>query len=350
MTSETNDSFELMWRAVLSRSADADGTFVYAVATTVVFCHPSCPSRRPRRENVAFFEAARAAIAAGFRPCQRCRSELLPPRIRHAALVVEWCRLLEQEPPASLSTLAAHAGLSLHHVHKSFRAATGLTPQGWARARRRDRLAAALQTEPTVTGAWVKAGYSSAGRFYDGDGAALGMAPRAASRGGAGVILQVACAPCALGIALVAATAKGVCAILLGDDPRTLEDDLQRRFPQAVKREADAAFDALVAAAIAAVDEPRLAAALLVDIIGTTFQARVWQALRAIPLGQTTTYGALAAAIGSPTAVRAVAGACARNPIAVAVPCHRVLGSDGSHTGYRWGIARKESLLAREEA
>ncbi|MBT9556356.1 MAG: bifunctional DNA-binding transcriptional regulator/O6-methylguanine-DNA methyltransferase Ada [Myxococcales bacterium] len=337
------------WEAVLARQTDADGVFVYAVATTGVYCHPSCPSRRPRRENVAFFASGGAAISAGYRPCQRCRPELPPPALRRAALVAEWCRLLEDTPPASLSTLASHAGLSPHHVHKTFLAATGLTPQAWARARRRERLTDGLLSGASVTASWVEAGYSSAGRFYDGDGASLGMTPRSASRGGDGVTLQVACRPCSLGLALVAASDRGVCAILLGDDPAVLDADLRRRFPKAIRRDADAAFDALVDAAVAVVDEPRLAATLPVDIRGTVFQARVWQALRAIPLGQTTTYGALAEAIGARTAVRAVAGACANNPIAVAVPCHRVIGRDGALTGYRWGLGRKAALLAREK-
>jgi AraC family transcriptional regulator of adaptative response/methylated-DNA-[protein]-cysteine methyltransferase len=338
------------WEDVLARQADADGVFVYAVATTGVYCHPSCPSRRPRRENVVFFASGDAAVSAGYRPCQRCRPELPPPAVRRAALVAEWCRLLDGDPPASLSTLASHAGLSPHHVHKAFLAATGLTPQAWTRARRRDRLTDSLASGAGVAEAWVEAGYSSAGRFYEGDGASLGMTPRSASRGGDGVTLQVACRPCSLGLALVAATERGVCAILLGDDPAVLAADLRRRFPRAVERPSDAAFDALVDAAIAAVDEPRLAAALPIDIRGTAFQARVWQALRAIPLGQTITYGELASAIGSSTAVRAVAGACANNPIAVAVPCHRVIGRDGTLTGYRWGLARKQALLARERA
>lgn len=339
------------WSAVLARDPNADGRFVYSVRTTGVYCRPSCPSRQALRTNVAFHATPAAAEAAGFRPCRRCRpdEDVAAERRR---LVADACRTIEgAEEPVVLRRLAQNAGLSAFHFHRLFKEATGLTPRAYAAARRAERVRERLTGgEGTVTAAIYDAGFASSSRFYEAAGARLGMTPSAVRGGGAGATIRFAVGQCSLGAILVAQSERGVCAILLGDHPEALVRDLQDRFPRAELNGADAAFDALVAEVVGFVEAPARGLGLPLDIRGTAFQERVWQALATIPAGGTASYAEVAARIGSPQSVRAVAGACAANAIAVAVPCHRVVRTDGSLSGYRWGIERKRALLDRERA
>lgn len=339
---------EARWAAVQGRRADPDlGGFVYAVSSTGIYCRPDCPSRRPKRENARFFDSPALAEAEGYRPCRRCRPERRTDD--RAARVAAACRRLrEEEPTPALADLAAEAGLSPWHFHRVFKQATGLTPRAFAAACRAERFRAALAAGETVTAATYTAGYSSPSRLHEDGLARGGMAPSVRRQGGAGLTIRWALAPCWLGLALVAATDRGLCAIELGDDGEALRAALAGRFPRAELVPGDAAFGTLVAAAVVAVERPERPVDLPLDMQGTAFQRRVWQALRTLPPGTTTTYSALAEALGRPEAVRAVAGACARNRVAVAVPCHRVIGRDGGLHGYHWGLERKRALLDRE--
>ena len=340
---------EARWDAVKARDAAADGAFVYGVRTTGVFCRPSCPSRAARRANVRFYPDAAAARAAGFRPCLRCRPEGESAEIRQAALVDRACRMIEAaETMPDLDALAREAGLSRFHFHRVFKARLGLTPKAYGAARRSARTVAALEDGGSVTDAIYAGGFESSGRFYAEAPARLGMTPSARQRGGAGETLRFALGQTSLGAVLVAATARGIAAITLGDDPEALLRDLQDRFPAADLQGGDAAFEAMVARVVGLVEAPRAGLDLPLDIRGTAFQERVWQVLRTIPAGETLSYAAVAARLGAPKATRAVAGACAANAIAVAIPCHRVVRTGGDLSGYRWGVARKRALLERE--
>jgi len=337
------------WEAVLRRDRDADGAFFYAVLTTGVYCRPSCASRRPRRENVRFFATRSDAERAGFRPCKRCKPEAEAPQDRTASLITAACRTIESaEEAPSLDTLARQAGMSRFHFHRLFKAATGVTPKAYAAARRAERMRRHLPESASVTAAIYDAGYNSSGRFYAASTATLGMKPKAFRAGGAGAAIRFAIGECSLGSILVAATDKGVCAIALGNDPAALLKELQDRFPKAQLIGADRDFEELVAKVVGFVEAPATGLDLPLDVRGTAFQQRVWQALRQIPAGTTLSYGELAKRIGQPDAVRAVAGACAANAIAVAIPCHRVVRNDGGISGYRWGVERKRALLQRE--
>lgn len=339
------------WPRILARDPAADGIFWYSVLTTGVFCRPSCPSRAARPENVLIHASLAEARATGFRPCRRCRPEAAGLAAAADPRVVAACRMIAAAGTVpALSALAAAAGLSPTHFHRLFKAATGVSPRAYGAALRRGRVGAALARAATVTDAIHAAGFGSSGRFYEGSTAMLGMTPSRYRAGGAGEALRVAVAPCSLGRVLVAASDKGIAAILLGDADEALRAELGRRFPHARFVEGNAAFAAQVEAVVALVDAPDTAAILPLDIRGTAFQQRVWAALRAIPPGRTMSYAELAAAIGAPTASRAVAGACAANAHAVAIPCHRVVRGDGTLSGYRWGVPRKAALLAREKA
>ncbi|WP_336488431.1 bifunctional DNA-binding transcriptional regulator/O6-methylguanine-DNA methyltransferase Ada [Methylobacterium nigriterrae] len=339
------------WAALASRDPRADGSFVYSVRTTGVYCRPSCPARQARPENVAFHATCAEAEAAGFRPCRRCRPNEPALAERRAEAVARACRLIDEaETMPALDDLARSAGMSPFHFHRVFRTVTGITPKAYAGARLAGRVASGLREAGSVTQAVYEAGYNSASRFYAGAAQRLGMPPSAYRRGGAGTRIRFAAAECALGSILVAATERGVCAILLGDDPDALARDLQDRFPEAELSGGDAAFEGWVARVIGFVEAPGRGLDLPLDIGGTAFQQRVWAALRAIPAGSTATYAEIARAIGEPASVRAVARACAANRLAVAIPCHRVVRSDGSLSGYRWGVERKRDLLAREGA
>jgi AraC family transcriptional regulator of adaptative response/methylated-DNA-[protein]-cysteine methyltransferase len=337
------------WQAVQARDKAADGQFWYGVRTTGVYCRPSCASRPARRENVTFHDSPAAALAAGFRPCKRCRPHEADLDARRAEAVAAACRAIEAaEEPPSLEDLARVAGLSPYHFHRIFKAQTGLTPKAYAAARRGERVRSALASSPSVTAAVHEAGFNSAGRFYAAAEGLLGMKPAAYKAGGSGATITFAVGQCSLGAILVAATDRGVCAISLGDDPDVLVRELQDRFPKATLAGGDPAFDGWVARVVGLVEAPGQGLDLPLDVQGTAFQQRVWQALREVPAGQTVSYAAIAARIGRPAAVRAVAQACAANTLAVAIPCHRVVRTDGSLSGYRWGVERKAALLDRE--
>ena len=340
------------WSAVLARDRAADGAFVLAVRTTGIYCRPSCPARRPHRANAAFFDGPEAARAAGFRACLRCdpdragRPSLAAEAVAAAAGMIGDAIAADAPAPA-LEALAARAGYAPHHFHRMFKRETGLTPRAYARAVQSRAADATLGDGASVTEA-VQAGGFSASRFYATAGARLGMAPKVRRDGGRGETVRHATAETSLGRILVAATARGVCAIQFGEDEDELEAWLRRRFPNATLAGPDAAFAKLVDAVAALVERPGHDAGLPLDVRGTAFQERVWQALRAIPAGTTASYAEIAAAIGAPGAARGVASACAANAIGVAVPCHRVVRGDGSLSGYRWGVDRKAALLARE--
>ncbi|GJD45328.1 Bifunctional transcriptional activator/DNA repair enzyme Ada [Methylobacterium cerastii] len=333
--------------AVAARDGAFDGRFVYSVRSTGVYCRPSCPSRAALPRNVAFHATCEAAEAAGFRPCRRCRPDEASRETRRAEAVARACRLIdESETAPTLDDLAHAAGMSPFHFHRLFKAAIGVTPRAYGSARRAERVAKALPGAASVTEALYEAGYGAASRFYA--GARLGMTPAAYRKGGAGETIRFAVAACSLGAVLVAATTRGVCAILLGDEPDALLRDLEDRFPNAALAGGDEGFAALVAQVVGLVETPSRPVSLPLDIGGTAFQQRVWEALRTIPAGTTASYAEIAARIGTPAAVRAVARACGANALAVAIPCHRVVRADGALSGYRWGIDRKRALLARE--
>ncbi len=343
------DTEQARWTALRTRDKQADGRFLYAVASTGVYCHPSCGARPARPENVSFHPDRASAEQAGFRACKRCKPDQPPRAEREAALVARACRAIEaaEEAPA-LEQLAATAGLSAFHFHRLFRRVVGVTPKAYASAHRARRVQDGLQGGGSVTEAIYDAGFNSSGRFYEAADGMLGMRPSAYRAGGEGELIRHAVGDSTLGVVLVAATARGVCAILLGDDAAELAADLRARFPRARLQPADAGFHLWVAQVVAHVDAPGEGLALPLDIQGTAFQRRVWEVLQAIPAGATLSYKDVAARLGSPNAVRAVAGACAANKLAVAIPCHRVVGAGGALSGYRWGIGRKRALLARE--
>lgn len=341
------------WKAAAMRDAAADGSFWYSVQTTDVYCRPSCAARTPRPENVRFHFSCADAERAGFRPCQRCKPQQSSPLAHHSSWATQACRLIEADVTAgrtpTLDTLAARLGLSPSHLHRIFRQATGLTPRAYAAAQREQRLRQALEQSPAlVTDAIYGAGYQSSSRFYEKSAQVLGMTPTRYRAGGVAQRIRFAVAECSLGALLVAQSDRGICAILLGDDADALVRDLQDRFPQADLLGGDGDFEALVAQVVGFVEAPGLGLDLPLDVQGTAFQQRVWQALRAIPPGQTASYAEIARRIGAPTAVRAVAQACGANRLAVAIPCHRVVKSDGALSGYRWGVERKQALLERE--
>ena len=339
------------WAAVVNRDLRAVGRFFYSVATTGVYCRPGCSARRPRRENVRFHATREEAEGAGFRPCRRCRPDRPPLAERRAEAVARACRFIETtEEMPSLDALAEAAGMSRYHFHRVFKGATGITPRAYAAARRAERMREALRGGGTVTEAVYDAGFNSNGRFYAEAADVLGMAPASYRRGGAAETIRFAAGVCSLGSILVAATAEGVCAILLGDDPDALIHELEARFPNAQLIGGDPAFEARVAQVVGFVEAPALGLDLPLDVRGTAFQRRVWQALRRVPAGETASYRQIAEHVGAPKAARAVARACAANVLAVAIPCHRVVRGDGALSGYRWGVERKRALLDREAA
>jgi AraC family transcriptional regulator of adaptative response/methylated-DNA-[protein]-cysteine methyltransferase len=343
------DDDESRWAAVVARDARADGSFYYSVRTTGVYCRPSCAARLARRENVAFHASPAAAVAAGFRACKRCEPDQAPRAARHAALIAAACRLIETaEQPPDLGALADSVGLSPFHFHRIFKRVIGVTPKAYADARRAARVRDGLEAGDSVTRVVYDAGFNSNGRFYDHVTHTLGMQPSRFRAGGAGETIRFAVGQCKLGAILVAATARGICTIELGDDPAALLRDFEARFKAATLQGGDREFEQWVARVVGFVEQPALGLDLPLDLRGTAFQARVWQALSAIPPGHTASYADIATRIGAPRAMRAVAQACAANPLAVAIPCHRVIRNDGALSGYRWGVERKRALLASE--
>lgn len=333
------------WDAVLASDIDADGKFLHAVKTTGVYCRPSCRSRPPRPENIVFFESAAEAARAGYRPCKRCT----PDRISPAERIASACRLIEaSEKAPQLTQLVEQAGMSRFNFHRLFKEMVGTTPRQYAITCRDRRVRSGLSKGQRVTEAVFDAGYESSGHFYTSASRSLGMPPKSYHNQGVDQVIRFAIGETTFGAILVAGTERGICAITIGDEPDILVRELQDRFARAELIGDDAEFEAYVARVVGFVEAPAAGLELPLDIQGTVFQQRVWRALQQIPCGETASYAEIAQRIGSPKAARAVARACASNPLAVAIPCHRVVRTDGELSGYRWGIARKRDLLHRD--
>lgn len=336
------------WQSVVDRDVDADGQFVFAVQTTGIFCRPSCRAKHALRKNVRFFADAQQAQDAGFRPCKRCQPDKDSAQQHRLDKIARACQLLEQESPLTLDELAQQVAMSPYHLHRLFKATTGMTPKVWQQSWRACRLRDALAKGVPVTQAILNAGFPDSSSYYRKADQALGMTAKQFRKGGDNVSVRYTLADCALGRCLVAESERGICAILLGDDDATLVADLHALFPAAQDVTADANFQQRVREVIVAINSRDASLSLPLDIRGTAFQQQVWQALRTIPCGETVSYQQLASAIGKPKAVRAVASACGANKLAIVIPCHRVIRGDGALSGYRWGIARKAQLLQRE--
>ncbi len=334
------------WETV--RARERDDRFVFAVRTTSIYCRPGCPARTPARRNVFAFGDAAAAERAGFRPCKRCAPDDVSADADRVRLIERACALLAADDAAPLAEVASAVGLSRFHFQRLFRRIVGVTPGEYVRAQRAQRFRAQLQSGSSVTAAIHGAGFGSASRSYE--GSALGMTPARYRAGGRGERVTYAIASCSLGRVLVATTARGVCAIELGDDDDAVLSALARHVPNAQCARDDAGLRATLDAVVALVDDPRTPFALPLDVRGTAFQRRVWNALRAVRPGEPVTYASLARAVGSPRAAQAVGAACAANRLAVAIPCHRAVREDGGLAGYRWGLERKRALLERERA
>ena len=340
---------EVRWTALVERDRAADGAFYYGVTTTRVYCRPGCPSRKPKREHVEFFASCDEAAKRGYRPCKRCKPDGDSVARRRTEIAIRSCRRLEDvDNTPSLAELAAEVGLSPSHFHRLFKDTVGITPKQYAAAYRIDRLRDGLGAGGSVTTAIFDAGFSSSSRAYESAASRLGMTPSRYLAGGDGVVIEHAVARCFLGWVVVAKTARGICTIEFGDEPATLAARLQERFPKARIEPGGAEFSAITEKVVAFIETPTDGLDLPLDIQGTAFQQRVWKAIREIPVGMTASYGELARRIGRQSAVRAVAQACAANTLAVAIPCHRVVRSDGALGGYRWHVERKRALLERE--
>ncbi len=344
-----NATDESRWQAVETRDNRADGQFIFAVKTTGICCRPSCSARRPLRKNVVFFKTVAAAIEAGFRPCKRCQPDKLAPEQQRIDRITQACRILEaSSEPIVLAELAAQVAMSPFHFHRLFKQVTGLTPHAWQKALRAKRLRKQLVQGELVTRAIFDAGYQSGSNFYQQADEVLGMTAKQYRQGGERTVIQFVAGSCRLGEFLVAQSERGICAILLGNDAQELVHELEALFPHSSLKAGDDAFAQSVAQVVSFLEHPGQHFALPLDIQGTAFQQQVWQALRDIPAGQTASYRDIAQRIGKPQAVRAVAGACAANKLAVIIPCHRVVRNDGALSGYRWGVERKRQLLEIE--
>ena len=343
---------ERKWRAVLARDAGFDGAMVFAVRSTGIYCRPSCPARRPRRENVLFFPRPEAAEGAGFRACRRCRPKGASPAQEQAGWVEDACRRLaaQEDGHLRLADLGAQLGVSPHHLQRTFKQLMGITPRQYADAVRLGFFRAHLRKGADVTAAVYDAGYGSSSRAYEGASARLGMTPGAYRKGGRGMRIAYTIVASPLGRLLVGATDRGISAVCLGDEDAPLEAALRGEYPAAELRRDDAGLKSWVAGILQRMEGRTPAPALPVDLRATAFQRRVWEELKAIPRGQTRSYGEIAHRIGQPTAARAVARACATNPVALVIPCHRVVAGGGGISGYRWGVERKRRLLEREAA
>ncbi|TNV21500.1 bifunctional DNA-binding transcriptional regulator/O6-methylguanine-DNA methyltransferase Ada [Buttiauxella sp. B2] len=341
-----NATDESRWQAVETRDSRADGQFIFAVKTTGVCCRPSCSARHPLRKNVVFFKTVAAAIDAGFRPCKRCQPDKLAPEQQRIDRITQACRILEtSSEPVVLAQLAAQVAMSPFHFHRLFKQVTGLTPHAWQKALRAKRLREQLTQGELVTRAIFDAGYQSGSNFYQQADEVLGMTAKQYRQGGERTMIQFVAGSCRLGEFVVAQSERGICAILLGNDAQELVHELEMLFPHSSLKAGDEAFARNVAQVVSFLEHPGQHFALPLDIQGTAFQQQVWQALRDIPAGQTASYRDIAQRIGKPQAVRAVAGACAANKLAVIIPCHRVVRNDGALSGYRWGVERKRQLL-----
>jgi AraC family transcriptional regulator, regulatory protein of adaptative response / methylated-DNA-[protein]-cysteine methyltransferase len=346
---QTLDSVNQKWMMVVARDIKADGAFVYAVKSTGVFCRPSCPSRRPRREVVEFFDSPAQAQNAGYRACRRCKPGMRAGQLQR---VEDACRFIERnlDSPLSLDAVARHVGSSPFHFQRTFKSVLGVSPRQYQQAKRADKFKSALHHTIRITDAIYEAGYGSSSRAYEGIPAQMGMTPSAFRRNGAGTAIRYTILAMELGKLLVATTERGLCSVRFGENEAALVRDLRREFRAAEIRRDDAALRTLSAQ----IEELRRGALhppqIPLDIRGTAFQQLVWSALRQIPRGKTRSYSELAKAIGKPKAARAVANACAANPLAVVIPCHRVVEQNGGLGGYRWGVKRKAALLERERS
>jgi AraC family transcriptional regulator of adaptative response/methylated-DNA-[protein]-cysteine methyltransferase len=337
------------WQSVMDRDSKADGKFFYSVKTTGVYCRPSCGARRARPENVQYHLTCEDAEKAGFRACKCCKPDQISLAAENPGKIAKVCRLIEgSKRMPTLKQLAKQAGMSPFYFHRTFKSLTGLTPVAYAKAHRNQRVRVSLERSNSVTDAIYDAGFNSSGRFYENTNQVLGMTPTKFREGGADTDIFFAVGKASLGSILVAQSNKGVCSILIGDDPEALIRDLQDRFPKANLIGDEASYHDLVAKVVGLIEQPGVGLDLPLDIRGTAFQQRVWKALQQIPPGSTATYTEIAKKIGMPKAVRAVAQACGANALAVAIPCHRVIKNDGSLSGYRWGVDRKRALLERE--
>jgi AraC family transcriptional regulator of adaptative response/methylated-DNA-[protein]-cysteine methyltransferase len=337
------------WARIVARDKTADGELWYSVSTTGVYCRASCPSRVANPKNVQLHDTLKSAQATGFRPCKRCKPDRASIEAENAALVARACRIIEQsEEEPSLEELAKAIGRSPSYFHRVFKATTGLTPKDYASGHRAKKVRQGLASGNKVTETIYDAGFNSSGRFYEKSTDMLGMTPSKYRAGGDTEEIRFAVGQTSLGALLVASSGKGVASILLGDDPDELVRNLQDRFPKASLIGADRAYEGMVARVVGLVEKPRIGMDLPLDVRGTAFQQRVWEALKKIPAGKTVSYSEVARRIGSPKAVRAVAAACAANHLAVVIPCHRVVRNDGSLSGYAWGVERKRVLLDRE--
>ncbi|WP_026180348.1 bifunctional DNA-binding transcriptional regulator/O6-methylguanine-DNA methyltransferase Ada [Hahella ganghwensis] len=337
------------WQALSSRDPSSDGAFFYAVITTGIYCRPTCPSRTPKPENVRYFSTCEEAEQAGYIPCKRCCPKQPSLAERQAEKITLACRLIESSATSfTLAELANQVGLSKYHFHRLFRQKTGLTPKAYAMAKREQRLRESIHQQGSITDAIYAAGYNANSRFYEQSGDILGMRPEHYRQGGEQAEIRFAIGECHLGAILVAQSRQGLCAILLGDDPEPLIQELQDLFPKATLIGGDKSFEDTIAQVIGFVEAPEVGLDLPLDIRGTAFQKKVWQALRSIPPGETLSYADIARHIGAPKSARAVAQACAANKLAVAIPCHRVVHHDGALSGYRWGVERKQALLNKE--
>jgi AraC family transcriptional regulator, regulatory protein of adaptative response / methylated-DNA-[protein]-cysteine methyltransferase len=354
MNQKTNENSllwneETLWQAVQSREAGWNGQFVYAVSSTHIYCRPSCPSRRPRRELVTFFKTCAEAESAGFRPCKRCHPEQgqLPAL---SEVVQQACILIDASPEKTpvLNELGRQLNISPSYLHKLFKQATGLTPRQYAAGRKLDQFKNEVKQGAALSTALYNAGYSSPSRLYEQVDKRLGMTPAAYRRGGSGLVIRYTVMETYLGPLMVAATEKGICSVCFGEDTASLEAALRAEFPAAKLVEDTVFLQGWVEQLRQHLEGTLPDLALPLDLQATAFQLRVWEELRKIPYGQTRSYAQVAEAIGQPAAVRAVAQACAHNPVGVVTPCHRVVRSDGTPGGYRWGIQRKEALLLRE--
>ncbi len=345
-----DDREEAKWQAVVAKDPRADGDFVFAVSSTGVYCRPSCPSRRPRRENVSFYALPEVAEQSGFRACKRCKPRSVPatdPQVEMARTV---CKLIDNHDgePVTLAKLSEEVGVSTFHLQRTFKSITGISPSQYAELRRIDRFKEGVRGGETIANATYDAGFGSSSRLYEGAAAQLGMTPATYGKGGRGAVINYAIVECQLGKLMVAATSRGVCSVKLGDSVAGLEADLSNEFPAAQIGRDEAMLALSVRAIVDHLSDKSPHIDLPLDIRSTAFQRQVWEQLRRIPVGETYSYSEVAKAIGQENAVRAVARACATNPVALVIPCHRVIREDKSLGGYRWGLDRKRKLLQSE--
>lgn len=352
MTTQAGLDENVCWEAVVAKDANSDGRFVFAVRSTRIYCRPSCPARRPRREQVLFFDEPDAAETAGFRACRRCHPREVSVYELQQTAVENACRYIEAhlDTPVTLAALSGAVALSPYHLQKTFKKIMGITPRQYAEACRMSRLKLRLKEGDTVTGAAYESGYGSSSRLYERAGTQLGMTPATYRKGGRGMHIRYTITTSPLGRLLIGATERGICALYMGDEDMSLEAALVQEYPAAELRRADADLAAWAAAVQHHMSGAQPQLDLPLDVQATAFQWRVWQALQAIPYGSTRTYREIAQSLGKPQAARAVGRACATNPVSIVIPCHRAIREDGGLGGYRWGLDRKQTLLEREHA